>query len=160
MTTAQLQTYGSVQKKISVSNDDVYRAMRKMQPDVAEPMATVEQVIHYMVGDRLMTAVEGKRLSQPVYRALSEGADAGIVDDTESVINPDTKQPNTLYRLLKVPGPAKTKDLTWKQRALAAEAKLRELEGQYRICCNTVDKQEAKIASLNEQVLSLGTAKA
>jgi len=145
MSEAQSETYATKKKEILLNNDQVYDALRKMQPDMAEPKATVEQVIGFITGGRTMSAVEGKRVSQPVYRAMSEGAQEGILDDSESITNLETGSPNTVYRLLRVKKPARGKDATWKMRALQAEEEIAELKIQLETCRSSIDRLQARL---------------
>lgn len=138
MSQAQLIAHAAVSPTKSISEDEVYAVLRKLGA------ATAEQVIAHITGERKMTAVEGKRVSQPVYRVLSEGASAGVLDESESVINPDTDQPNTLYRIRAVAGPAKKKEPTWKEKALELQLEVsrlkKELDAQRNFFLNKIER--------------------
>lgn len=155
MSEAQLESYGSKRKQIQMSNDQVFQLFRSFKPDEREPTATAEQLIAFFTASKAMSAIEGKRISQPIYRALSEGAAAGILDDDQKIENPDTGSPNTLYKLLLIPRTPKPKDDTWKQRALKAEAALAELKTKYEVCSETVDKQILIIEKQSQLIAAL-----
>lgn len=130
MSDAQISTFQVLesQGKINLSNEEVRRFLKAFTPEAEEPAATAENLIFFISGNRQMSAVNGKRLSQPVYRALSELADQGIVSDDETAINPDTGYKNTLYRLLKVPRPPRVKKNTWKEKALKLQEEIENLK--------------------------------
>lgn len=145
MSHAQLETYGVQAANIELSNEEVYSYMRRLDIS-AEPRATAEQLINFITGGQVMTAVEGKRISQPVYRALSEGAKAGILSDDEQVVNPDTGFPNTVYRLLKVARSAKPERETWKGKALRLESEMKDLRERCDFLVDQNDRLREKLA--------------
>lgn len=78
--------------------------------------ATAEEVLAHRFGDTPYTATEGKRLAQPVYRALSEGAKCGALLE-EDQLNEETGFMNTRYTFVedeaaRVPRPGNS----WKER--------------------------------------------
>src|SRR6266851_3883197 len=84
MTDASKTTYAT-KNPFSVSNDDVYEALHRMGG-----CGTAEDVIVYFYGSDLVSVTEGKRRAQPIYRALSELAKAGRLDDSDQVLNAET----------------------------------------------------------------------
>ena len=143
MTTASQE---SAAKLKPTRNADIYATMRRMAhldpfsyTVNGQPAATAEEIIHFLSGKNVMSAVEGKRLSQPVYRALSEGAAEGILDDTLTVTNSDTGARNTMYVLLNTPKKAKESN-TWKAKYLELEVKYKDLLTKYEVACSTIDK--------------------
>jgi hypothetical protein len=153
MTTAS-KTAAALPKRIS--NESVLNAMKTMaasQPDrfqnsQNEPVATAEQIIAFLSEGMQMTAVEGKRLSQPVYRALSELSVLGLLNDSATVRNEQTGALNTLYVVLNTPTNPREKDGTWKNRFLALEKDYQELLVKYQCACESIDRLQEKLMNL------------
>ncbi len=122
MTDASKTTYAT-KSPFSVSNDDVYEALHRMGGH-----GTAEDVIVYFYGNDLVSVTEGKRRAQPIYRALSELAKAGRLDDSDQVLNAETNAKNTAYRIPNRPIKAKVGN-SYKARyeaSLEENKKLRE----------------------------------
>ncbi len=89
---------------------------------------TFGDVIVYFYGSDLVSVTEGKRRAQPIYRALSELAKAGRLDDSDQVLNAETNAKNTAYRIPNRPIKAKVGN-SYKARyeaSLEENKKLRE----------------------------------
>lgn len=106
---------------------------------------TYKEVIEFMSRGLVMTAAEGNALSAPIIRALSEGARLGVLDASQSITNTETGKTNTVYRLRPAPGVPNSHKQTWKDRALALEAKFEELKAKYETACASIDRLEARL---------------
>lgn len=141
MTIAQKQSIAALEVSgIRVTTNEDVLAILKRMPD---SQGTYKQVIAFVAEGREMSAVEGNALAAPIIRALSELSDEGLVDATQSILNSETGRMNTLYRLQVGQGKARPAKESWKERALALEAELKELKTKYECACNSIDRLEA-----------------
>lgn len=122
------------------SNESVFQVLERMP----SKQGTYKEIIAFVAGERQMTAVEGNALSAPIIRALSELASEGLIDASQVVVNEDTGRVNTLYRVLDKPNKQQPAKQTWKDKALALEAELKELKAKYHVACQTIDRLEKK----------------
>lgn len=121
MSDASDLTVGKCRKDLG--NEEVWELIRAMGG------ATNEEVIDHLYPDFSGSAKEGKRLSQPIYRATSEGAKAGALLES-SVANEDTGYDNTRYTYveedLRTPRPGNS----YKERYIALLAAYEALKAE------------------------------